>query len=197
MKPIVVFDLDGVLLDFAASWAQCASWKLGRPIQKVSDAYDLQERYALSARECHRVWSAFHRDTWWERVPSHDSAWDTVCNVEAAGGSIWAVTNVDAHWVHARAISLGGLIPSGRIICLGEDASAHHRAEILEALHAQAFVDDQVANVNAAVGIIAAPVLLHQSYQGQEEPAHGVTVIDDLLDFPVVIESLFKAAQSA
>ncbi|QQD71567.1 HAD family hydrolase [Acidithiobacillus ferrivorans] len=197
MNPIVVFDLDGVLLDFAASWAQCASWELGRPIQKVSDAYDLQERFALSARECHRVWFAFHRDTWWERVPSHDSAWDAVCNVEAAGASIWAVTNVDTQWVHARAISLGGLIPSGRIICLGEHASAHHRAGILEDLRAQAFVDDQAVNVNAAVGIIAAPVLLHRGYQGQEEPAHGVTVIDDLLDFPVVIESLFKAARSA
>ncbi|WP_414041201.1 hypothetical protein ACJU26_03750 [Acidithiobacillus sp. M4-SHS-6] len=196
MNPIVVFDLDGVLLDFAASWAQCASWELGRPIQKVSDAYGLQERYALSARECHRVWSAFHRDAWWERVPSHDSAWDTVCNVEAAGASVWAVTNVDAHWVHARAISLGGLIPSGRIICLGEDASAHHRVEILEALHAQAFVDDQVANVNAAVGIVAAPVLLYQGYQGQEEPAHGVTVIDDLLDFPVVIDSMLRSGRA-
>jgi len=197
MNPIVVFDLDGVLLDFESAWAQCASWELRRPIQKISDAYDLQERFALSAREYHRVWCAFHRDTWWERVPSHDSAWDAVCNVEAAGASIWAVTNVDAQWVHARAISLGGLIPSGRIICLGEHASAHDRAEILEALHAQAFIDDQAANVNAVAGIIAAPVFLHRGYHGQEEPVHGVTVIDDLLDFPVVIESLFKAARSA
>lgn len=196
MNPIVVFDLDGVLLDFEFAWAQCASWELGRPIQKVSEAYDLQERYALSSREYHRVWYAFHRDAWWERVPSYDSAWDTVCNVEAAGASIWAVTNVNAQWVHARAISLGGLIPSGRIICLGEDASAHDRAEILEALHAQAFIDDQAANVNAAAGIIAAPIFLHRGYHGQEEPTHSVTVIDDLLDFPVVIDSLFKAARA-
>ena len=197
MNPIVVFDLDGVLLDFATSWAQCASWELGRPIQKVSDAYDLQERFALSAREYHRVRSAFHRYAWWERVPTHDSAWDTVCNLEAVGASVWAVTNVDAQWVHARAISLGGLIPDDRILCLGENATANDRVEALKSLRAPAFVDDQVANVNAAIGIIAAPVLLHQGYQGQEEPAHGVTVIDDLLDFPVVIESLFKTAQMA
>ena len=69
--------------------------------------------------------------------------------------------------------------------------------KILEALHAQAFVDDQAANVNAAAGIIAAPVFLHRGYQGHEEPAHGVTVIDDLLDFPVVVEPLFKAARTA
>jgi len=197
MNPMVVFGLDGVLLDFAASWAQCASWELGRPIQKVSDAYDLQERYALSSLEYRRVWEAFHRGAWWERVPTCTSAWDTICNVEAAGASIWAVTNADAQWVHARAISLGGLIPSGRIICLGEHASAHDRVEILEALHTQAFIDDQAANVNAVAGIIAAPVFLHRGYHGQEEPAHGVTVIDDLLDFPVVIDSLFKAARSA
>jgi FMN phosphatase YigB (HAD superfamily) len=197
MNPIVVFDLDGVLLDFESAWAQCAAWDLAGPIRKVSDAYDLQERYALSSREYRRVWQAFHRSSWWERVQTCTSAWDTICNVEAAGASIWAVTNVNAQWVHARAISLGGLIPSGRIICLGEHASAHHRAEILETLHAQAFIDDRVANANAAVGIIAAPVLLHHGYQGQEEPAHGVTVIDDLLDFPVVIDSLFKAARSA
>ena len=143
MNPI--FDLDGVLLDFATSWAQCASWELGRPIQKVSDAYDLQERFALSAREYHRVRSAFHRYAWWERVPT----------------------------------------------------TANDRVEALKSLRAQAFIDDQPANVNAAACIVAAPVLLHQNYQGQEEPAHGVTVIDHLLDFPLVIEPLCKAAKRA
>jgi phosphoglycolate phosphatase-like HAD superfamily hydrolase len=190
MNPIVVFDLDGVLLDFESAWAQCASWELGRPIRKVSDAYDLQERYALSHREHRRVWSAFHRDAWWERVPTHDSAWDAVCALEGRGASIWAVTNVNAQWVHARAVSLGGLIPSGRIVCLGEDASPGDRAEILTGLSAQAFVDDQASNVNAAVGAVAVPVLLHRNYREMEPPAHGVTVIDHLGDFPETLRGL-------
>ncbi|WP_437559559.1 HAD family hydrolase [Acidithiobacillus sulfuriphilus] len=184
MNPIVVFDLDGVLLDFESAWARCASRELGRPVRKVSDAYDLQDRYALSSREYHRARQALHRGSWWERIPAHESARDVVCAVEASGASVWAVTNIDARWIRARAISLGGLIPFGRIICLGEDASPHDRAEILDDLHAQAFVDDQSPNANAAVGIVAAPVLLHRGYQGLEPPAHGVTVIDDLRDFP-------------
>ncbi|MGC9216776.1 hypothetical protein, partial [Acidithiobacillus sp.] len=191
-SPIVVFDLDGVLLDFESAWAQCAAWELGRPVRKVSEAYDLQERFALSAREWHRVWTAFHRDAWWERVPTHDSAWDTVCALEDRGASIWAVTNVEARWSEARAISLGGLIPSGRIVCMGEDASPHDRAEMLNDLGAQAFVDDQSPNVNAAVGAVAVPVLLHRNYREMDPPAHGVTVIDDLGDFPETLHGLIS-----
>lgn len=190
MNPIAVFDLDGVLLDFESAWVQCASWELGRPIQKVSDAYDLQERYALSSREHRRAWSAFHRDAWWERVPTHDSAWDAVRVLEDRGASIWAVTNVEARWSEARAISLGGLIPLGRIICLGEDASPGDRSEMLTELGAQAFVDDQASNVNAAVGAVAVPVLLHRNYREMEPPAHGVTVIDHLGDFPETLRGL-------
>ncbi len=192
--PIVALDLDGVLLDFESTWRRCAEWTLRRSVVAICDDYPLEDRFCLSRREIDRVWDAFHRDGWWERISLYGDAWDTVEHLEDLGCSLWAVTNVDARHLHARAVSLEGIIPSGRIITLGPEATPAQRANVLRDLGASAFLDDRSDHVNAALPYVPISVLMHRGYRGMPEPEPGVTVIDDLRDFPVVLENFLVAA---
>jgi hypothetical protein len=193
-NPIVVFDLDGVLLDFESAWRQCAEWTLRREIALLCDDYPLTDRFGLSNREVCRVWDAFHRENWWDRVPLYDEAWETVEEFERMGASLWAVTNVDACHHRSRAISLQGLIPSSRIVTLGEHASPEDRVGIIRDLGATAFADDRTDHVNAAQPYVPCAVLVNRGYRGLDEPDHGVTVIDDLRDFPEIISGILASA---
>jgi len=186
-NPIVAVDLDGVLLDFEKAFRQCAEWTLRRSIPEPCDDYALSDRFGLSVRETAKVWDAFHRGNWWERVPLYGDAWDVIEELEGLGCSLWAITNVDSQHLNARAVSLQGMIPSGRIITLGHEAAPAQRANVLRDLRATAFLDDRSDNTNAAVLHVPTTVLLDRGYRGMPEPVHGVTVIDDLRDFPEVI----------
>jgi len=115
-NPIVVFDLDGVLLDFESAWHRCAEWTLNREVKRLCNDYPLADRFGLSSKEVRRVWETFHQENWWDRVPLYDEAWEVVEELERMGASLWAVTNVDACHHQSRAISLQGLIPSGRLV---------------------------------------------------------------------------------
>jgi FMN phosphatase YigB (HAD superfamily) len=149
-NPIVVFDLDGVLLDFESAWHRCAEWTLNREVKRLCNDYPLADRFGLSSQEVRRVWETFHQENWWDRVPLYDEAWEVVEELERMGASLWAVTNVDACHHQSRAISLQGLIPSGRIVTLGEHASPEDRVGILRDLGASAFADDRMDHVKAA-----------------------------------------------
>lgn len=184
---VVALDLDGVLLNFEKSWRQCAEWVLRRTLPDPYEDYDLADRYGLSRREVEKVWGAFHRDNWWERIPMYEESWDVIEELEAMGCSLWAVTNVDARHLDARSVSLQGAIPYGRIITLGAEATPEDRVGVLRDLRAVAFVDDQSKNVNAAQPHVACTVLLDRGYRCMPEPALGITVIDDLRDFPETI----------
>lgn len=183
-KPVVVLDLDGVLLDFESAWKDCAEEALNRPVLQVSNHYDLGERFGLSPRDVSRVWTRFDRGNWWERVPPTEHAWELLDGLERMGLSIWAVTNVDLEHRDARANSLDQMIPKNKIICLGETATPEDRASILRGLKPMAFIDDLVENANAAIDHAAVTVLLDSGYHYAEQAACGVTVIDHLLDFP-------------
>ena len=190
--PVVVVDLDEVLLDFQQAWRDCARMVLQKEMVRQSDAYLLSSRYGLTEPETLRVWEVFHEDAWWERVPPQPDVWDFIAEMDRVGVSLWAVTNVDPQWGYARALSLGGAIPEGRIVCLGAQATAADRAEVLRRLRATAFLDDLPENVNAAVSVLPCAVHLNRNYADRGVAEHPASVIDHLLDFPVVLESMFR-----
>ncbi|MCL4525554.1 MAG: hypothetical protein M1492_03470 [Gammaproteobacteria bacterium] len=197
MNRIIALDVDGVLADFDAHWRQCAEQVLGRNILQVNEDYQLRTRYGLhparglTRQEYDAVWRAYH-DGEWSRLPLYVHAADLIYALEDLGCQIWAVTSIDVRHRAARAESLAGLIPAGRIVCVGHAASASAKADVLRDLGAVAFLDDHPANINAALYAVNLSVLLDRGYHGLDAPEHGTTVIDDIMDFPVLVEQLLK-----
>ena len=196
MNRIIALDVDGVLADFDAHWRQCAEQVLDRSVPQVSEDHQLRTRYGLNRQEYDVVWRAYH-DGEWSRLPLYVHAADLIYALEDLGCQVWAVTSIDERHRAARAQSLHGLILAKRVLCVGHNATAHDKAAILRHLEAIAFLDDHPANVNAAMHTVNLPVLLNRGYQGLEAPEYGVTVIDDPMDFPVLVESLLKRTEPA
>ncbi|MGC9217741.1 MAG: hypothetical protein ACP5FM_13840, partial [Acidithiobacillus sp.] len=111
---------------------------------------------------------------------------------------VWAVTSIDPRHESARVKSLAGLIPAKRVVCVGHGAPASEKADVLHRLNAAAFLDDQPANANAALGLapckgsVLVSALLDRGYEGLEPPEHGVAVIDDPMDFPVLVGEMLQ-----
>lgn len=187
----VALDVDGVLTDFSGHWRRCAEGVLARPVVQCSEQHSLGLRYDLPKNDVELVWDAFHQSSW-ASVPLYDHAAELVLALDDLGCTIWAVTSIDDRHRAARAESLAGLIPAGRIICVGRAAPANAKANVLRDLGAVAFLDDHPANTNAAIGSTPLSVLLDRGYQGLEAPEYGVTVIDDAMDFPVLVEQLLR-----
>ena len=192
----IALDVDGILTDFDAHWRQCAEHLLGRSLPQVSNDHSMHVRYALTRKEYDAVWATYHTDEW-HHLPLYPHAADLVYALEDLGCTAWAVTSIDVKHRAARADSLAGLIPAGRIICvgsLGNEGVTPYTAKkiVLQKLGAVAFLDDHPDNTNAALGVVSLSVLLDRGYHGLEAPEYGVTVIDDALDFPVLVEQLLK-----
>jgi FMN phosphatase YigB (HAD superfamily) len=199
---VVALDVDGVLGDFETHWRECAEEVLGcrlqgRPLLKVNEQHSMGLRYGLSNKEVDAVWRVFHEDplhgaSRWADLPLYHHAPELVLALEDLGCMVWAVTSIDVQHRAARAESLAGLIPAGRIVCVGHAAPASAKTDVLRDLGAVAFLDDHPANANAALGLVSLPVLLDRGYHGLEAPEYGVTVIDDVMDFPVLVEQLLR-----
>ena len=195
-KPIAVLDVDGILTDFDNHWRQCAEHVLARSLPQVSHDHSMRARYALTHKEYDAVWAAYHADEW-HRLPLYPHAAELVLALEDLGCTVWAVTSIDVQHRAARAESLAALIPAGRIVCVGHAAPASAKANVLRDLGAVAFLDDHPANANAAaasmaLGAAGLSVLLDRGYHGLEAPEYGVTVIDDVMDFPVLVEQVLQ-----
>ena len=188
---VVALDVDGVLGDFETHWRECAEEVLCRSMPKVNEQHSMGLRYGLSNKEMDAVWRVFHEDRWAD-LPLYDHASELVLALEDLGCMVWAVTSIDVQHRAARAESLAGLIPAGRIVCVGHAAPASAKTDVLRDLGAAAFLDDHPANANAALGLVSLPVLLDRGYHGLEAPEYGVTVIDDVMDFPVLVEQLLR-----
>ena len=191
MTTNIALDVDGVLGDFEAHWRECAEEVLGRSLPKVNEQHGMGIRYGLTNREVDAVWQAFHA-TEWASLPLYSHASELVLALEDLGCTVWAVTSIDVRHRAARAESLAGLIPAGRIVCVGHAAPANAKAAVIRDMGAVAFLDDHPANTNAAIGSVPLSVLLDRGYHGLEAPEYGVTVIDDPMDFPVLVENLLK-----
>ncbi len=185
-------DADGVLFDFDAHWSTVASRVLGRPLITVDSSYSLQSRYGLTKSEHDLVWGVFNHDVEWANVPLYDFAKDLVYALEDMGAQVYVVTSLRSEFLPARVDSFCGLIPSARILTVNPSRAAISKASVLRELKALSFLDDHPDNANAIARSVITSVLLNRNYNDLPETEHEVPVIDDPMDYPVLVEDLLR-----
>lgn len=188
--PVIAFDVDGVLLDFDGAWRCCAEETLNRPVVLSSPAWDIGHRYGLSDADCRQVWTSFHQNGWWGRIDPYPYVGELMESLRQFGCRIVAITNADPVYTMERVVTLGGLVAERNIFMLGQSASPFQRAQLLQKLNARAFLDDLPENANAAAFSVPSSALLYRHYTDREVPSDGVTVIDDPLDFTLLLEGM-------
>jgi hypothetical protein len=192
----VALDVDGILCNFDGHWASCARRVLEWPeLIKLNEAYHLHEHYGISKAEAHHVWDTFHHEVEWANVPLYNHARDLVYALEDVNCQVWAVTSIRAEFHQARVGSLCGLLPAGRVICVNPAHAPTEKTAALQRIGAVAFLDDQPGNANAVARVVGLSALLDRRYTGLEAPTRDVVVIDDPMDYPVLVETMLGRTQ--
>jgi hypothetical protein len=190
---VVALDIDGILCDFDGHWANCARRVLDWPdLKKLNEAYPLHDRYGIPKADAHQVWDTFRHGVEWANVPLYDHAPDLVYALEDIGCQVWAITSIQAEFHQARVDSLCGLLPAGRVMCVTPDHAPIEKTAALQRIGAMAFLDDLPDNANAVTRAVGLSALLDRHYAGLEAPIRDVVVIDDPMDYPVLVETLLR-----
>ncbi len=193
----VALGLDGVLLDFDGAWHGFAEDVVGRNLSKVAETHNNGLRYGLSPEETDRVWKQFDTHDNWASIRLTSSAYRLVVGLESIGFSVFGVSAVPVHLCEARAESLEGLIPAGRIYCVGSlrGKDGPDKTEALRRISPVGFLDDHPLFVEQGLGL-GIPVV---SWYDNElypdvhvEDISGAAVIDDPLDFLEVIRKVAR-----
>ena len=189
----VALDIDGVLCDFDQHWMDYARRVLDwSGIRRLNDAYHLHDRYGITRSDAKRVWGTFNNEVAWANVPFYAHTPDLVYALEDLGCQVWAVTSIRDEFHQARVNSLCGLLPAGRVVCVNSLRAPAEKAAALQRIGALAFLDDQPDNANAAAAVVHLSALLDRRYAGLETPTSDVGVIDDPMDYPVLVETLLQ-----
>lgn len=192
-KDVVVLDGDGVALDFETAFSRWLERQYGRPMPRVSDHYDLSIRYNVDRD----FWPELKEDNvFWTDIPLYPTAKELIYALEDMGKEVWMVTAIGENQQTSRAASLMGLIPKKRIVCAGWAAHSDKKADILQAIGAVGFLDDNWKHVAAAINLPrmrCARYLHHNDYSIGEVP-DAVVALDDPMDFVHTIADMHKNA---
>ncbi len=184
----VILDLDGVLLDFESAWVKQAVLVLERPVARISNVHEMGVRYGLTDEEKSRVWDACDNGEFWSDIPLLPHARELVDGLEDMGFRVFGVTAVHPELLDARVSSLDGLIPSGRLVCVGAPkvAGAADKTDAIHRIRPLAFLDDHPAHVDQAAnaGVPISVWLDNGCYADVPPPEHiDVAVINHPMDF--------------
>lgn len=182
---LVVLDGDGVLWDYDQHFKVVASRTLGRDVHKVMDVHLLEYRYNISSEEKALVQKAFEDE--WYNIPELPHAQALVEGVKSLDYDIVLLTAIpESAGDHRRR----------RVSDLGWDfkdvitvpllGAAESKGRVVKDLNPVAILDDNPENVSRCFCDL--PVLLHLGYNDLSRPEDHVTVIDDPMDFVVILD---------
>lgn len=162
-RPVIALDADGVLLDFHLAYATAWQRAFGEyPRERDPQAYWPIDRWdvpRLRLFKKARFKSTFD-DQFWSTVPAIEGAVEACHRLHDAGYQLVCVSALDARFEAARRDNLKELgFPIQRVIATGHrETERSPKADAVEALGAEAFVDDYLpyfrgipADVHAAL----------------------------------------------
>lgn len=139
---LLVFDVDGVLLDFYRGAASVASEHFKRPMVKVSGKPATKHRYGLTEdeyQELRTVMLTHHRG--WGNLPPLPGAVEAVRALKHSGHEVMFLTSCGQRMQEARAQNLVTLgLADCPLICVEDGPD--NKGSILRKLRPVAFVDD-------------------------------------------------------
>lgn len=190
-RPVIALDADGVLLDFHLAYARAWERVFGAfPAERDPQAYWPMDRWdvpRLGLIGKMRFKAAFD-EQFWSSVPAMPDALDACHRLRDAGYELVCVSALEQRFEAARLRNLRALeFPIERVIATGHRDLPHSpKAEAVEAIGAEAFVDDYLPyfrGVAAAIHTALVTRAPNGSPNGGAEMSLASSVHQDLADF--------------
>ena len=149
LRPILALDADGVLVDLHLGYARAWERAFGNyPAERDPQAYWPIDRWQverLDGDQRLRLRAQFD-EPFWTSLPAIAGAVQACHRLHDAGFELVCVTALDAEFEAARLRNLRTLgFPITRVIATGHfDGARSPKADAIEALRPQAFVDDYI-----------------------------------------------------
>ncbi len=147
MRPLIALDADGVLLDLHHGYATAWERAFGqRPLERDPLAYWPVDRWQvdrLDGAQRDHLRAQFD-EPFWASLPALPGAVQACIELHAAGYELVCVTALEARFEQARLANLRALgFPIERVLATGHsEGERSPKADAIEALRPQAFVDD-------------------------------------------------------
>lgn len=149
----VVLDVDGVVLDCDGGFAAVAVHVLGRPVSKVSNAYDLRLRYALTQGESDRVWDAMDdHPRGWRGFDVMPGARRAYFRLRSLGLDIHMVTAIPEarRALREECLERHGMLPDS-LQCVGNYGAS--KEEAINSVRPIMVVDDRLWHLHEVPGV--------------------------------------------
>ncbi|HRP95692.1 MAG TPA: HAD family hydrolase [Rhodocyclaceae bacterium] len=150
---MIVFDVDGVVLDLESRVLDVVEELEGRRPQRLNGNYRFGPRFGLSDEAVARLWRRFEARGLWGDLNPYPGAAEVLRAVQALGLPIAFVTGIDPADRALRAANLERLgIRDFGLYCTGSAFAP--KGPMLTRLGARAFVDDRLRHLSDAAAIV-------------------------------------------
>ncbi len=190
-RPVIALDADGVLLDFHLAYALAWQRVFGDyPKERDPQAYWPMDRWDVPRLRLLRKarFKAAFDEQFWSTVPALPGAVEACHRLHDAGFELVCVSALEERFEAARLYNLRCLdFPIERVIATGHRETVRSpKADAVEALGAQAFVDDYLPYFRGVAGAVHTALVLRApngSPNTGPEMALASSVHQDLAEF--------------
>lgn len=171
----IVLDVDGVLLDCDGGFAKVASVVLDQPVAKISNSYDMKQRYGLSPTQTAAVWDAMeHHEAGWRGFDALPGARNAFFRLRAMGHGLHLVTAIPEaiRMLREECLESHGM-RADSIHCAG-----HMRASkdaIVQQINPVIMVDDRLSHLQGV------PFVPYRVWVDNEDEQDGLVVDDEII----------------
>ncbi len=190
-RPVIALDADGVLLDYHLAYAAAWQRAFGEyPAERDPLAYWPVDRWDVPTLRLfkRRRFRAEFGEQFWSTVPAMPGALEACRSLRDAGFELVCVSALEERYEAARLRNLRELgFPIERVIATGHRETVRSpKADAVEALAAEAFVDDYLPYFRGVASSIHTALVLRAPNGSPNEGAEmalASSVHQDLADF--------------